>query len=179
MIHHREALANASAMPISGLYCAACIANASLPLIQTLRIPSAEGGGFAQFPAIYMLSTAKRWDRLREQVTSNLAQRRIGPLVRVVNGSALDEMHREQMEKTHIPGRRHHVAVTWAHIHIAEFALSRSEYGVLVIEDDAQFNVNASMYVGHMLANLTANGWQRPSNALKEHSRAKNSLRVM
>lgn len=82
-------------------------------------------------------------------------------MVRVVNGSALDLLHRAQMEKAHFSGRRHHVAVTWAHIHVAEFALSRSEYGMLIVEDDAQFVPNSAAYAGRMVANLTANGWQR------------------
>ena len=137
--------------------CEACLKQFRLPLITTLRNGAAQRVGFARFGAIYLLTTWPRWQLLGESVRAQLLSRRVGPEVRVVNGTAVDlQLHRAQLGRATSSGQRHRLAVSWAHTHAAHDALASNASSALVLEDDVRLMANSYLSVDRIMSALAS-----------------------
>jgi len=139
-------------------YCAACRQRQQLPLIsrdglRTLRPTQGRRQGFGLFDAIYVLTTASSWSRSGNETVAHFRGARVGPIVHVVNGTALDEAHSVQLSLKSGEGR-HLLAVSWSHAAVARHALASGFDPILVVEDDVWFLVNASATLDGILRSL-------------------------
>jgi len=141
-------------------FCEACLAHAGLPLLETLPIFSAspEAEGFGHFPAIYLQTTAARWERDGARTLERLRKARVGPVVHILNGTAIDETHRKQLARK-TGSSKHKLAVSWVHVAVATHALAAGLRAVLIVEDDARFVANASASVDAIMRRLAAEPW--------------------
>ena len=112
--------------------------------------------GFRHFQGIFLMTIPSRWAERRTVMRRRLRAARIGPVVKVINGSGVDELHAAQILRQGTSQRRHFLAASWAHVVVAQHALRHQFETILLIEDDAMFKHGAATMLGESLARLRA-----------------------
>ena len=142
-------------------FCNSCLLNFSLPFIERLELASSMplepdwlNSGFRRFGAIFMMTTANRWANRREVIRRRLLAARIGPVVHIVNGSGVDELHAFQLLRQGMSQRHHQLAASWAHVAVAQHALKLKYESILLVEDDAMFKRGAAASLNRQMVGL-------------------------